>query len=735
MLMKKRTIYIWLWLLGLLVTWGYIYNRYTSNKAAVEAEKIMMYTVGTGDVTTEVKVSATAQVSDEQSLSFGREGKIANIFVKPWDRITAGQILAELDMEEYDNNILAAELDLANARLGLSRMQNPDIALWVAQLKTQLLDAQLWLGEEQQSTNVLNQQLTNTYQAKKNQVELSLKEIELAEKSQELLKEQLENTYIQKQSQLDQALLDLDIAKKSFDLSLVSWDVSIDEQSEQTKNSLSLQEQLITSTVGSLRDSIWDLESIVDRVDLIFWVSDVDTYIYENDLSAKNTEFKKQTKLAVREANRVLWTIENEILSLDANDDIVEIKRVITSIYTKTEMITYLSNVALDAVNASVPWLDMTINDIEQLRSTLMAGRSSAIWYRAQIQSQASSITNQISADIQNSQLDISKDQQLLDQNSQSWNIAKMEQDIQLLKNDLKSFESDQELQLAQTKKQLDAQLDGLVLLQQELDGLALDNTLQQARQSNQVISQQERIWLLNQEVANITKWASMYDLQQQENIVSLSQISLDRAKDQQDTFQIVAEFDGRVRTVDIAVWEEYTFEERNYIVVENPDLVELELEVSQIDIVKISVGDPVTITLDAYPNTPITATIWARDLNPIANARWWVNYKAMIFLEPQELEIFAGMSALVTITTDQVSNVIVVPSLALIEQQGKQYVYKMIWDEYKLHQVETGISNNFQVEVVNGLEIWDIIKWSALSDEALDELGIDESSDSPFGR
>jgi hypothetical protein len=62
--------------------------------------------------------------------------------------------------------------------------------------------------------------------------------------------------------------------------------------------------------------------------------------------------------------------------------------------------------------------------------------------------------------------------------------------------------------------------------------------------------------------------------------------------------------------------------DDRKYIVIENPELIELELQVSQIDIVKIKEKDPVIITLDAYPNRPINAKISSRSVNPEPNQR-----------------------------------------------------------------------------------------------------------------
>jgi hypothetical protein len=70
--------------------------------------------------------------------------------------------------------------------------------------------------------------------------------------------------------------------------------------------------------------------------------------------------------------------------------------------------------------------------------------------------------------------------------------------------------------------------------------------------------------------------------------MIDQAALRLERTKDQQDDYQIVAEFDGRVRTVDVVEGEQYKLDDKDYIVVENPNLIELKLQVNQVDIVKI---------------------------------------------------------------------------------------------------------------------------------------------------
>jgi hypothetical protein len=145
-----------------------------------------------------------------------------------------------------------------------------------------------------------------------------------------------------------------------------------------------------------------------------------------------------------------------------------------------------------------------------------------------------------------------------------------------------------QKLDYKRLNSSLDMQNDTLELLSSEIETMKSDHTNQLARKKSQLEAMRESIAVTTTELTNLLDGADEYDLQQQRNLVQQAAIRLEQTKDQQDDYQIVAEFDGRVRTVDIVSGEQFKLDERKYIVVENPNLIELEMQISQIDIVKI---------------------------------------------------------------------------------------------------------------------------------------------------
>jgi multidrug efflux pump subunit AcrA (membrane-fusion protein) len=86
-------------------------------------------------------------------------------------------------------------------------------------------------------------------------------------------------------------------------------------------------------------------------------------------------------------------------------------------------------------------------------------------------------------------------------------------------------------------------------------------------------------------------------------------------------------------------------------------------------------------------------------------------------------------------VTTDSTSDSVLIPTLAIMYQDGKTFV--QLQDDNKdrqPQQVTLGIQNKFQAEVIEGVQAGDVIKASVLEEELLEEMGIDDTSNSMFG-
>lgn len=289
-----------------------------------------------------------------------------------------------------------------------------------------------------------------------------------------------------------------------------------------------------------------------------------------------------------------------------------------------------------------------------------------------------------------------------------------------------------QKLSVEQQQNTIQKLEDAADILQKDIAQTQLGNIQTLQQKTAQIENLRASIDLLQNQLTDILDGADTYDIQQQNNMIAQAAVMVEKVQDQQKEYQIIADFTGRIRSIDIAEGEQYKLTDREYIVVENPDVIELELQVSQIDIVKISEGNKVLITFDAYPEKVIEAKVNSINVNPLQNGQWGVNYKATILLPREWLTVYAGMTAIATIIIEEKENVMVVPSLAIIEKDGKLYVH-MLHPTPHLQEIKKWLDNNFYAEILEGIQYGDQIQETIINEEAFTKMGIDEASSSPF--
>ena len=139
-----------------------------------------------------------------------------------------------------------------------------------------------------------------------------------------------------------------------------------------------------------------------------------------------------------------------------------------------------------------------------------------------------------------------------------------------------------------------------------------------------------------------------------------------------------------------------------------------LDIQVDELDVNQIEVGQQATVTIDALDGEQFTGTI-----SQIANTAQGstqeggsVKYTARIDL-PQDDRMRYGMSAKAEIIVNQVSDAILVPIDAISDVDGKSVVYTSVDDEGVLGspvEVTTGLSDGSRVQVIEGLSVGDTI-------------------------
>ena len=250
------------------------------------------------------------------------------------------------------------------------------------------------------------------------------------------------------------------------------------------------------------------------------------------------------------------------------------------------------------------------------------------------------------------------------------------------------------------------------------------------------------------QDAAVDLKKAKEWNAQQQEidsikNDIDNIQFQITTYLKKYDEYKIIANFDGIVTKLDMQVGDSIETNNSNssdqkYIYVETPDLLEVQLSIDQVDIVKINVWMPVEIYIDAFPDS--VYTWYFSEINTMPNnsngySDWTYSAVAYFQKNKKEENILWGMSASVKAIISQQKDMLVVPNASIVE--------KMDWEQVVLKKQDNGswkdqvlilwLSDDDNTVVMSWLNEWDVIKWVYITEEAMVAAWVMENSNNGF--
>ncbi|GIW64337.1 MAG: macrolide export protein MacA [Patescibacteria group bacterium] len=142
------------------------------------------------------------------------------------------------------------------------------------------------------------------------------------------------------------------------------------------------------------------------------------------------------------------------------------------------------------------------------------------------------------------------------------------------------------------------------------------------------------------------------------------------------------------------------------------------QFSVSEIDALKIEPGQKATIVIDALPDKTFTGEVIAIDKTGEVNSSV-VNYPLTIKFDSQTDEVLPNMSATANIIVNKKSNVLTVPSTAIINQEDSNYLRILKNGKIILTPVEIGISSDTKTEIVSGVSEGDEVVVSIVSNNS----------------
>lgn len=155
-------------------------------------------------------------------------------------------------------------------------------------------------------------------------------------------------------------------------------------------------------------------------------------------------------------------------------------------------------------------------------------------------------------------------------------------------------------------------------------------------------------------------------------------------------------------------------------------------VNLTEIDVINIEPNQKVSLTLDAYPDKTFTGKVLSIDTDGSANSGV-TSYPVTILLDPTSVKIYSNMAINAQIITNIKNDIMLVP-LSVVQTGSGQSIVQVI-KEGKVSDVlvETGDSNDIQIEIISGINEGDLVVTSSTAADTGRNQSQSGTTTSPF--
>ncbi len=153
-------------------------------------------------------------------------------------------------------------------------------------------------------------------------------------------------------------------------------------------------------------------------------------------------------------------------------------------------------------------------------------------------------------------------------------------------------------------------------------------------------------------------------------------------------------------------------------IVIDDLGSMTATVQVSEVDITNVAIGQKAALTFDAIDGLSLTGKVTGIDSSGTVSSGV-VNYNVTITLDTGDARLKPGMSVNAEITTAVKQDVLTVPSSAVKTEGSTQYVQVMVNGTPRDQIVTTGLSNDTSIEIDSGLKEGDTVVTQTINPNA----------------
>jgi len=156
----------------------------------------------------------------------------------------------------------------------------------------------------------------------------------------------------------------------------------------------------------------------------------------------------------------------------------------------------------------------------------------------------------------------------------------------------------------------------------------------------------------------------------------------------------------------------------KQIVTIVDPDRIYVLATIDEVDVGRLRLDQPVTVTVDAFPGEKFEGTI--RRISPIVSGGKLETRTAdvWIYFAKKDPRIKPGMSTDIEVLVATLTGILAVPSQAIVEREGKKQVYVAegkglspgSTTRVKLRPVEIGESNWISTEIRKGLSAGEFV-------------------------
>jgi HlyD family secretion protein len=225
---------------------------------------------------------------------------------------------------------------------------------------------------------------------------------------------------------------------------------------------------------------------------------------------------------------------------------------------------------------------------------------------------------------------------------------------------------------------------------------------LQRGSTEAQVAAAQAQVAQAEASFASLQKGASEHQITIAEAQVEQARINLEEAQDNLANASLTAPFDGVVTAVLVTEGEWVSGPAVN---LQDTSSLEVVLEVDEVDIGAIAVGQEASVTLETWPDDELSGQVIS--IAPKAQqVQEIVVYEVHLVIDSGNLAVRAGMTANASLVTANIQDVLLVPNRAITadREAGKYYVNLVQDGQVSQEEVAVGLRDSNYTRITDGL-------------------------------